>query len=96
MRNKLPFAYENVPWMEKASCRDIAVNPDWFFPDGVSERSPEMSLALSICNNCTVRAECLEYALEHYPIYGIWGGFKPNEIKILAKKRKEYERSDNY
>ncbi len=41
-----------------------------FFPEkGGSTRE-----AKKVCTGCEVRAECLEYALEHDERFGIWGG----------------------
>ena len=35
------------------------------------------------CQSCTVRAECLAYALEHHEVFGIWGGTSEKERRAL-------------
>lgn len=95
MIRSFDFDYEVVPWMAKGHCTDPAVDPDWFFPDGNIEKSVEVRAALSTCSHCPVQFQCLKYALDNYPLDGIWGGLKPREIKELAKKRKQNECTDN-
>ena len=72
---------EPVPWADEAKC--LNADPDVFFPEkGGSTRE-----AKRICAECTVRVECLEYALEHDERFGIWGGMSERErrkIKRLA------------
>ena len=49
--------------------------------------SPQISKAKQICAGCSVRQECLEYAL-HYPEYhGIWGGLTEDERLHLGTRR---------
>ena len=56
------------PWMEKAACKGAGV--DAFFPD---QNPPKEVLA--ICNTqCSVREECLQYAIDSCEQHGIWGG----------------------
>jgi len=53
--------------IEKA-CKGLDINI--FYPvggEGVAE-------AKAICNKCTVKTECLKYALEYGENEGIWGG----------------------
>ncbi len=55
-------------WQERALCAQT--DPEAFFPEkGGSTRE-----AKKVCTGCEVRAECLEYALEHDERFGIWGG----------------------
>ena len=39
---------------------------------GTAER--QIARAKKICAGCGVRRECLEFALSHDQVYGIWGG----------------------
>lgn len=68
--DRLPLALD---WRTFAVCTDA--DPEIFFPvgdpgDPFDARNAE---ALSWCEVCPVRAECLTFALEHMP-YGIAGG----------------------
>jgi WhiB family transcriptional regulator, redox-sensing transcriptional regulator len=40
-----------------------------------------------ICGGCQVRQECLDFALAHDQLYGIWGGTTP-EDRQRARRRK--------
>jgi WhiB family redox-sensing transcriptional regulator len=70
---------EPVPWATEAKC--LNADPDVFFPEkGGSTRE-----AKRICAECTVRVECLEYALEHDERFGIWGGMSERERRKLKR-----------
>jgi WhiB family transcriptional regulator, redox-sensing transcriptional regulator len=60
-------------WRSAGAC--LSADPDLFFPissTGPAER--QIARAKQICAECSVRRECLEFALSHKQIYGIWGG----------------------
>ena len=70
---------ETLPWQKEAKC--LQAEPDTFFPEkGGSTRE-----AKRICAQCTVRAECLEYALENEERFGIWGGLSERERRKLKR-----------
>lgn len=88
--------YESVPWMKDGNCTDPSIDPEWFFPESEHYNNQTTKVALKICSTCPVKRECLEYALSHWPIYGIWGGLRTKQLKELAKQVKENnERSNN-
>lgn len=62
-------------WYDKALCADVDVD---FF----SEDPLETHMAKSICSQCPVRRQCLEYALDTQTRFGIWGGVSE---KVLRK-----------
>jgi WhiB family redox-sensing transcriptional regulator len=68
-------------WQERANC--LGVDPDLFFP----ERGASTREAKSVCGSCEVRAECLEYALDHAEKFGIWGGLSERERRRLRRQR---------
>ena len=54
-----------IGWQDRALCAQT--DPEAFFPEkGGSTRE-----AKRVCRGCEVRAECLEYALEHDERFGI-------------------------
>jgi WhiB family redox-sensing transcriptional regulator len=60
-------------WRSAGAC--LSADPDLFFPissTGPAER--QIARAKMICAGCVVRRECLEFALAHDQVYGIWGG----------------------
>ena len=77
-------ARQRPPWQDQALCAET--DPDAFFP----EKGGSTSDAKKVCQNCPVRAECLEYALEHDERFGIWGGLsEPERRKIRRQRRRE-------
>ncbi len=71
---------EEQDWQERALCAQT--DPEAFFPEkGGSTRE-----AKRVCLGCEVRAECLEYALEHDERFGIWGGLSERERRRLKKQ----------
>lgn len=72
---------EAPAWQDFANCRGADV--DIFFPDrGASTRG-----AKEICAACTVREECLEYAVTRGEKFGIWGGLSERERRKIRKQR---------
>ena len=66
-------------WQDRALCAQT--DPEAFFPEkGGSTRE-----AKRVCRSCEVRAECLEYALEHDERFGIWGGLSERERRRLKR-----------
>ncbi len=67
-------------WQDRALCAQT--DPEAFFPEkGGSTRE-----AKKVCRGCEVRAECLEYALEHDERFGIWGGLSERERRRLKRE----------
>jgi WhiB family redox-sensing transcriptional regulator len=67
------------PWQATALCAQT--DPEAFFPEkGGSTRE-----AKGVCRVCTVRQECLEYALAHDERFGIWGGLSERERRRLKR-----------
>ena len=66
-------------WQDRALCAQT--DPEAFFPEkGGSTRE-----AKKVCRSCEVRAECLEYALEHDERFGIWGGLSERERRRIKR-----------
>jgi WhiB family redox-sensing transcriptional regulator len=71
---------EELGWQDRALCAQT--DPEAFFPEkGGSTRE-----AKRVCRSCEVRAECLEYALEHDERFGIWGGLSERERRRLKRE----------
>jgi WhiB family transcriptional regulator, redox-sensing transcriptional regulator len=68
-------------WMTRGLCAQT--DPEQFFPDpGAQSRA-----AKAVCSHCPVRAECLEYAIEHDERWGVWGGLSERERRPLVRAR---------
>ena len=75
-------APEDLTWRDDALCAQT--DPELFFPEkGGSTRLPKR-----VCRSCTVRAECLDYALDQGIREGIWGGLSERERRPLKHHRK--------
>ena len=63
-------------WQVKAACRGpesaVFFPPTW--PERRDERELREARAKTICADCPVRAECLDFALRIREPHGIWGG----------------------
>jgi WhiB family redox-sensing transcriptional regulator len=71
----------DLVWQDKALCAQT--DPEAFYPEkGGSTREAKRT-----CRACEVRAECLEYALEHEDVgrFGIWGGMSERERRRLKR-----------
>jgi len=66
-------------WREKARCRGL--DSGRFFPKGKTAIT-----TLKICNQCSVKQECYDYAMAGIVMAGIWGGTTEPERK--ADKRR--------
>lgn len=74
---------EEYAWMLHARCR--GASPTEFFPsDGLGVES-----AQHICEACSVRSECLEYALLNRIEHGVWGGASERERRRILRRRRE-------
>jgi WhiB family transcriptional regulator, redox-sensing transcriptional regulator len=71
-----------LAWRQRAACR--GVEPEIFYP--VSEEEAEEAKA--ICEACTVREMCLEYALSNRERDGVWGGATERERRRMVRQRR--------
>jgi WhiB family redox-sensing transcriptional regulator len=74
----------NAAWRLEALCAET--DPEAFFPEkGGSTRD-----AKRVCSGCTVRAECLEFALANDERFGIWGGLSERERRRLRLQQRTH------
>ena len=72
-------------WRELSACRDS--DPEIFFPIGTTGPAiQQISKAKAICAQCSVKEECLQYALESNQESGVWGGYAEDERRRLRKR----------
>ena len=67
------------PWMTHANC--AGVDPAVMFPGEGGNVRP----AKRICAGCTVRDECLRYALDTGVHFGVWGGTSEGDRRRLRR-----------
>ncbi len=81
------------PWTEKALCVTAKIPADIF--DTEEPDFPYMKEALSICGQCPVTKECLDYALTNMPSFsGVVGGKLFWYGKIVTQKPRRKPRSE--
>ncbi len=55
-----------------------------FFPKNIKG----VRAAKAICNECVVKEDCLEFAIDNREDFGIWGGTSERERRKIIKLRK--------
>jgi WhiB family redox-sensing transcriptional regulator len=72
-----------LDWEDDALCAETG--PSLFFPTFVvNDRTFGMyAEARTICEQCEVRRQCLNYALDNDERTGFWGGMSPIERKKI-------------
>jgi WhiB family redox-sensing transcriptional regulator len=65
---------DSVDWRATGAC--VSADPDLFFPLSATgaPAAKQAARASRICAGCPVRQPCLEFALDHAEVDGIWGG----------------------
>jgi len=62
---------------------ELHTGPD-FTEEFAEERAAREEVARQVCASCSLRLECLEYALRIEPEEGVWAGYTADEIAVLA------------
>ena len=73
-------------WQDQANC--LGVDPVLFNP----ERGASTREAKEVCRGCTVRLDCLEYALVNGEKFGVGGGLSERERRRLRRQRSQAAR----
>jgi WhiB family redox-sensing transcriptional regulator len=68
-----------------AACQ--SADPELFFPVSAGHSAAEIARAKAICARCSIRQQCLEYALESQQPDGIWGGASEQERRLIVARR---------
>jgi WhiB family redox-sensing transcriptional regulator len=75
----------------QARCAGSRLDPDEWFPVAldVAKARDQAANAIAICDDCPVRAYCLELSLRHpgdIGAYGVWGGLVEGERRALRRQ----------
>ena len=66
LASSLALGAADYSWRDHALCRDT--DPELFFPVGTTGTAlTQIERAKQVCGECTVRVECLDFALTHEP-----------------------------
>jgi WhiB family redox-sensing transcriptional regulator len=79
------FAREDLTpsWHQDAECVHYTGRVDFFPARGESVRE-----AKAVCAVCTVREECLDFALRLKVAHGVWGGLSERERRSVRRDRR--------
>jgi WhiB family transcriptional regulator, redox-sensing transcriptional regulator len=79
-------------WRAASAC--LSADPELFFPiaEGAAAAG-QTSTALRVCAGCTVRQQCLDFAMATGEAHGIWGGTTADE-RIRARRRSMRRRKE--
>ena len=81
-------------WRAASAC--LSADPELFFPVAQgSAADGQTSSALQVCAGCTVRQQCLDFALATGEADGIWGGTTPDE-RIRARRKSARRRRERH
>lgn len=69
-----------LDWQAKAACEGM--DRELFFPEEDFLLEPEV---LAACAICTVREDCLAFAIEYGQDFGVWGGLTEKQRKKINK-----------
>ena len=84
LASSLALGSADYSWRALSTCRDT--DPELFFPVGTTGQALlQIAKAKSVCCQCPVTAECLEFALETNQDTGIWGGTSEEERRQIRR-----------
>ena len=69
-------------WRRHSACRGL--DPEIFYPDD----DDQAAAAKVVCDVCSVRETCLEFALQGREKEGVWGGATEKERRRIIRQRR--------
>ena len=74
-----------MDWRSRAACLDK--DPELFFPVGnTGPALQQIEDAKKICQSCTVKDQCLNWALDAGQDHGVWGGMSEDERRAMKRR----------
>jgi WhiB family redox-sensing transcriptional regulator len=72
-------------WRYRAACLNF--DPELFFPIGTTGPAvSELAAAQQVCLSCSVREQCLKWAVDHDVEHGVWGGLSEDQRRALRRR----------
>lgn len=66
------------------------MDPDYWFADPLDEEErfgkSERAIAISVCDRCPFKHQCLQEALTNDIQHGVWGGLIPQQREAYRKR----------
>ena len=86
LASSLALGAADPTWRDQALCRDT--DPELFFPVGTTGTAlTQIERAKQVCSECTVRVDCLDFALTTNQDSGVWGGLTEEERRVIRRQR---------
>lgn len=80
-------------WRDNAACRGD--DTELYVPKPKEERGNKaVRYDRSVCENCPVLKDCLDYTLANNPPVGLWAGTLPKERDLMRKEYKGEKEHD--
>jgi WhiB family redox-sensing transcriptional regulator len=82
-----PSSFIQLPVLPEAAC--VGIPTEMFISDDGDGHQVQFNPrpAIRICRGCPEIEPCLEYALEHPLLTGVWGGTMPNDRAVIRTER---------
>lgn len=73
---RLPIAkfIDDGSWRDHAKCKSLGTKNFFGEVERGENRRPLIASAVAICQTCTVRKECFNFAKRNGETFGVWGG----------------------
>jgi WhiB family redox-sensing transcriptional regulator len=85
LASSLALGSADYTWRSNAVCRDT--DPELFFPVGTTGQALlQLSKAKETCDQCTVKVECLQFAIDTNQDSGVWGGTSEDERRAIRRQ----------
>jgi WhiB family transcriptional regulator, redox-sensing transcriptional regulator len=84
-RTELSDDSGRLAWRVEAACKYLPT--ELFFPIGHGPRAQaQANVAKAVCGACSVRSQCLDYALNANAQYGVFGGMSEEERREVRRR----------
>lgn len=85
LASSLALGSADYTWRGDAVCKDT--DPELFFPVGTTGQALlQIDRAKQVCDECPVKIECLDFAIETNQDSGIWGGTSEEERRDIRRR----------
>ncbi len=86
LASSLALGNADYSWRRESLCAHT--DPELFFPIGTTGQALlQIAKAKEVCSGCTVKSQCLDFALETNQDSGIWGGTSEEERRNIRRER---------